>query len=68
MGRMHPGRTVALSTLAVLTRATVRGAGMPMALKRVGCDPTTVTAPFPRREDDVVGSAICLLSGHGLTF
>lgn len=50
--------TVAASVLGVVTFGTVAGAALPLALRRVGLDPASASAPFVATFVDVTGIII----------
>jgi magnesium transporter len=52
------GITVAASVLGVVTFGTVAGAALPLALRRVGLDPASASAPFVATFVDVTGIII----------
>jgi magnesium transporter len=52
------GITIFASVLGVVTFGTVAGAGLPLALRRLGLDPASASAPFVATFVDVTGIVI----------
>jgi magnesium transporter len=52
------GVTIFASVLGVVTFGTVAGAGLPLALRRLGLDPASASAPFVATFVDVTGIVI----------
>ncbi|MBL0928457.1 MAG: magnesium transporter, partial [Phycisphaerales bacterium] len=52
------GVTVMLALMGVVLWGTVVGSMLPLALRRVGLDPATVSAPFVATAVDVTGLVI----------
>ncbi|MEZ0391301.1 MAG: magnesium transporter [Pseudobdellovibrionaceae bacterium] len=61
---VYVGITVALSVLGVVLWGTITGAMLPFALKRLGVDPATASAPFVATLVDVSGLVIYFSVAH----
>ena len=58
------GITVAISVMGCVLWGTISGSMLPFALKRMGVDPATASAPFVATLVDVTGLVIYFTAAH----